>query len=45
MYAIRSYYGINENNVKTYAKYNVDVISMGSLIHSAVSVDIGLDLL
>ncbi|MBA2861895.1 carboxylating nicotinate-nucleotide diphosphorylase [Methanococcus maripaludis] len=37
--------GINENNVKDYAKYNVDVISMGSLIHSAVSVDIGLDLL
>lgn len=37
--------GINENNVENYAKYNVDVISMGSLIHSATSVDIGLDLL
>lgn len=37
--------GINENNVLNYAKFDVDVISMGSLIHSAKAVDIGLDLL
>ena len=36
--------GINEKNVMDYAKYDVDVISMGCLIHSARAVDMGLDL-
>ncbi|WP_292460860.1 carboxylating nicotinate-nucleotide diphosphorylase [Methanothermococcus sp.] len=36
--------GINEDNVMDYAKYNIDVISMGCLIHSARAVDMGLDL-
>jgi nicotinate-nucleotide pyrophosphorylase (carboxylating) len=36
--------GITEKNVLEYAKFNVDVISMGSLIHSARAVDISLDL-
>jgi nicotinate-nucleotide pyrophosphorylase (carboxylating) len=35
--------GIKEDNVLDYAKYNVDVISMGCLIHSARAVDISLD--
>ncbi|MBP2201498.1 nicotinate-nucleotide pyrophosphorylase (carboxylating) [Methanococcus voltae] len=36
--------GITEKNVLSYAKHPVDVISMGCLIHSAKSVDMGLDL-
>jgi nicotinate-nucleotide pyrophosphorylase (carboxylating) len=36
--------GINEDNVLDYAKYDVDIISMGCLIHSARAVDISLDL-
>ena len=36
--------GINESNVLDYARYNVDIISMGCLIHSARSLDISLDL-
>ncbi|AEH07241.1 carboxylating nicotinate-nucleotide diphosphorylase [Methanothermococcus okinawensis] len=36
--------GINEHNVLDYAKYDIDVISMGCLIHSARAIDISLDL-
>ncbi|WP_456472342.1 carboxylating nicotinate-nucleotide diphosphorylase [Methanocaldococcus sp.] len=34
--------GINENNVLDYAKYDVDVISLGSLTHSIKSIDFSL---
>ncbi|AIJ06251.1 nicotinate-nucleotide pyrophosphorylase [Methanocaldococcus bathoardescens] len=36
--------GIKEDNILEYAKYNVDVISMGALTHSVKSVDMSLDL-
>ncbi|MBW9222232.1 carboxylating nicotinate-nucleotide diphosphorylase [Methanothermococcus sp. SCGC AD-155-C09] len=36
--------GINEKNVMEYAKYNIDIISMGCLIHSAPAIDMGLDI-
>ncbi|ENN95849.1 nicotinate-nucleotide pyrophosphorylase [Methanocaldococcus villosus KIN24-T80] len=34
--------GINEKNIKEYAKYDVDVISIGALTHSAKSIDMSL---
>ena len=37
--------GINENNILEYAKYNIDVISLGILTHSSKSVDMSLDIL
>jgi len=36
--------GIKEDNILEYAKYNVDVISMGVLTHSVKSVDMSLDI-
>jgi len=36
--------GIREDNVLEYARYDVDIISMGCLIHSAPAVDISLDI-
>lgn len=36
--------GIKEDNILEYAKYNVDVISMGALTHSVKSVDMSLDI-
>jgi len=36
--------GINEQNVEEYAKTGVDVISMGSLTHSARAVDMSLEI-
>lgn len=36
--------GIKENNILEYAKYEVDIISMGCLIHSAPAVDISLSI-
>ena len=36
--------GIGEDNVLEYARYDVDIISMGCLIHSAPGVDISLDI-
>jgi len=36
--------GINDKTVLNYAKYPIDIISMGCLIHSAIAVDMGLDL-
>ena len=35
--------GIREENVLEYAKYNIDVISMGALTHSIKSVDMSLE--
>ena len=37
--------GINEKNVLEYSKTGVDVISLGSLTHSAKALDISLDIL
>ncbi|AXI25651.1 nicotinate-nucleotide diphosphorylase (carboxylating) [Methanofervidicoccus sp. A16] len=37
--------GIREDNVLEYAKYDVDIISMGCLIHSAPAVDMSLNIL
>ena len=37
--------GIKEDNILEYAKYNVDVISMGVLTHSVKSVDMSLDII
>ncbi|ACV24537.1 carboxylating nicotinate-nucleotide diphosphorylase [Methanocaldococcus fervens] len=36
--------GIREENILEYAKYNVDVISLGMLTHSVKSVDMSLDI-
>jgi nicotinate-nucleotide pyrophosphorylase (carboxylating) len=36
--------GIKEDNILKYAKYNVDVISIGVLTHSVKSVDMSLDI-
>ena len=36
--------GINENTIAAYGKTGVDIISMGSLTHSVMSLDIGLDI-
>lgn len=35
--------GINLNNVKTFSKLDIDFISIGSLTHSVIAADIGLD--
>ncbi len=35
--------GINLNNIKKYAKLDIDFISIGALTHSSRAVDIGLD--
>ncbi|HIQ31878.1 MAG TPA: carboxylating nicotinate-nucleotide diphosphorylase [Methanothermococcus okinawensis] len=37
--------GIREDNVLEYARYDIDIISMGCLIHSAPAVDISLNIL
>jgi len=37
--------GINEHTIANYGKTGVDIISMGSLTHSVMSLDIGLDIL
>jgi len=37
--------GINIGNIKNFARLDVDFISIGSLTHSARSVDIGLDII
>lgn len=37
--------GINLSNIKNYSKLEIDFISIGSLTHSARSVDIGLDII
>jgi len=36
--------GIREDNILEYAKYEIDVISLGALTHSARSVDMSLDI-
>ncbi|WP_423792290.1 carboxylating nicotinate-nucleotide diphosphorylase [Methanocaldococcus indicus] len=36
--------GINEDNILEYAKYKVDVISLGCLTHSVKAVDMSLDI-
>ncbi|XRO77216.1 carboxylating nicotinate-nucleotide diphosphorylase [Methanocaldococcus sp. 10A] len=36
--------GIKEDNILEYAKYNIDIISMGALTHSVKSVDMSLDI-
>ena len=37
--------GINLDNIKNFAKLDIDFISIGLLTHSARAVDIGLDVL
>ncbi len=36
--------GITEKNIMNYLKYDIDVVSMGCIIHSARAIDMGLDL-
>jgi nicotinate-nucleotide pyrophosphorylase (carboxylating) len=36
--------GVNLDNVAAYARAGADVISVGALTHSAVALDIGLDI-
>ncbi|MHA1911075.1 MAG: carboxylating nicotinate-nucleotide diphosphorylase, partial [Candidatus Kariarchaeaceae archaeon] len=35
--------GINPANLKDYASLPIDIISMGSLTHSVIALDLGLD--
>jgi nicotinate-nucleotide pyrophosphorylase (carboxylating) len=37
--------GINLNNIKNYAKLDIDFISIGAITHSVAAVDIGLDII